>query len=170
MRLIRQIVCLFTVSVILLLTQIAAYANSSWVWISETRPYDLFPLVVAGTVLLETIAINCIPKLKKPLRVFIVVLLSNLLSFAAAYLLLCLEWVVGFSLYPAVDALERGPYYLICMVYLVITLAAELPVVYFSLRKCAESKRMLLLTIVLSNILTTAAVAVTERMICYGRW
>ena len=170
MRLKKPIVCLFTLMIALLLTRVAAYANSSWVWVSETRPYDLFPLVVGGTVLTETLAINGIPKIKKPLQVFIIVLFANLLSFAAAYLLLCLESAIGYSLYPAVDALERGPYYLICVVYFAMTLAAELPVAYFSLRKYAQNKRQLLLTIILSNVLTTVLVAVIERMICYGRW
>ena len=29
------------------------YANSSWVWISETRPYDILPFVIVITLVIE---------------------------------------------------------------------------------------------------------------------
>ena len=40
-----------------------ASANSSWVWISETRPYDILPFVVIGTLLIETVAVNLVGKI-----------------------------------------------------------------------------------------------------------
>ncbi len=43
----------------------AVFANSSWVWISEKRPYDLLPFVIAGTLIIEIAVIYRIPKMKK---------------------------------------------------------------------------------------------------------
>jgi len=36
---------------------ITACANSSWVWIAETRPIDILPFVVVGTLVFETMVI-----------------------------------------------------------------------------------------------------------------
>lgn len=41
-----------------LLLGVRVYANSSWVWISETRPFDVLPWVAAVTILIEAAAVR----------------------------------------------------------------------------------------------------------------
>lgn len=42
-----------------------AFADSSWYWISEKRPWDILPWVAIATILIETLAIWLIPKTKQ---------------------------------------------------------------------------------------------------------
>jgi hypothetical protein len=74
---------------------------------------------------------------------------------------------MGYTLSQIID---RGPYYSIGTAFLILTVAIELPVVYFMLKNSSESKNKLAITIVLANIVTTALVAVVERTLCYGHW
>ena len=146
-----------------------ASANSSWHWISETRPYDVLPVVVVLTLLLETLAINWIPRIRKAPKVFCWVLVGNLLSFAMPYLVWFILCSVD-NLYPFREFVENMPVYTVGVSYLVMTLAVELPLVYFSLRKDAGNKRKLLLAIVGANVVTTVLTAVAERVFCAGTW
>ena len=54
------------------LFDLTAFANSSWVWISETRPYDVLPWVAIGTLIIETISLIVFSKIKngKPVNNF----------------------------------------------------------------------------------------------------
>lgn len=145
-----------------------AYADSSWVWVSETRPYDVLPWTAILTIAIETFSINYIPKVHKLPKTFCLVTLANLLSFAAPYgvnLLLYDESGFDFSKY-----LEHWPSYTVGLIYCFMTIAVELPLVYGALRKNAGSKRSLLLTIICSNAATTCMVAVIERIFCRGGW
>ena len=54
--------------------------------------------------------------------------------------------------------------------FLIMTLAVELPVVYKVMKKHVQNKRMLLWTIIGSNTVTTIMVAIIERMITEGAW
>ena len=152
---------------IAILYPVLCFANSSWVWLTDTRPYYILPYVIVATLLIETLAINYIPKTKKPIRVFIIVLIANLLSFAAPYI-----WTIidPNAIYHFPEAIEHYPYYTICLEYFIITIVVELPVVFFSLKKYAEKEKVLLLTVLGANALTTIFVAVIERKICYGQW
>lgn len=142
-----------------------AMANSSWVWISETRPWDVLPFVIAGTLLIETLAITLIPKVKKPSKVFAVVLLGNALSFAAPYLFYLLDPVKPFA-----QTLESLPTYTVGFLFLLLTVAVEAPMDYFALQKDAANKRALLWTIIGSNAVTTGLTALAERTLCHGHW
>ena len=164
---------LFSLSVISLLGAlmftVSASANSSWVWISETRPYDILPFVVAGTLLIETVAVNLVSKVGNWYKTFFAVFVGNIISFIAPYIGYSnsLYSQIGYTLSQIID---RGPYYTVGTAFLLLTLIIELPVVYFLLKKDADSKKKLAVTIVLANIVTTALVAVVERTLCYGRW
>lgn len=68
---------------ITILFSVTAYADSSWRWISETSTYDVLPFTAVLTLFIETAAINKIPEINKPLRVFLVITAVNLPSFAA---------------------------------------------------------------------------------------
>lgn len=144
----------------------AVFANSSWVWISETRPYDLLPFVIAGTLIIEIAAIYFIPKTRKPLKVCGLVILANLLSFAAPYLLR-MPSGVGYSF---VENLDAFPSYTVNVLFLIMTLAVETPLLYRFLRKETEHRKRLLITLIVINVLTTMGVAVVERIFCYGSW
>lgn len=164
---------LFSLSVISLLGAlmfaVSASANSSWVWISETRPYDILPFVVAGTLLIETVAVNLVSKVGNWYKTFFAVFVGNIISFIAPYIGYSnsLYGQMGYTLSQIID---RGPYYTVGTVFLLLTLIIELPVVYFLLKKDADNKKKLAVTIVLANIVTTVLVAVVERTLCYGRW
>ena len=164
---------LFSLSVISLLGAlvftVSASANSSWVWISETRPYDILPVVVAGTLLIETVAVNLVSKVGNWYKTFFAVFVGNIISFIAPYIGYSnsLYGQMGYTLSQIID---RGPYYTVGTAFLLLTLIIELPVVYFLLKKDADSKKKLAICIVVANIVTTALVAVVERTLCYGRW
>ena len=53
---------------------------------------------------------------------------------------------------------------------LLLTIIIEMPIVYNVLKSNVQSKRMLQITIIVSNIITTAGVAVIERLITEGHW
>ena len=146
-----------------------ASANSSWVWISETRPYDILPFVIIGTLLIETVAVNLVNKVGNWYKTFFAVLVGNIISFIAPYIGYSnsLYGQMGYTLSQIID---RGPYYTVGTAFLLLTLIVELPIVYFLLKKDADNKKKLALCIVLANIVTTVLVALVERTLCYGRW
>lgn len=143
-----------------------AFANSSWVWISETRPYDVLPFVAAATLAIETAALNLILKIGNWHKVFSGVLIGNLISFAVPY--------IGYSNTPPYydmpfsHILERGPFYTVGAAFLIITVAVELPFMYFWLKKNVQNKKLLVLVTVVANVVTTAMVAMVERLLCEG--
>ena len=44
---------LIVIMVLMMLLPVNAFADSSWVWISEKRPFDILPWVALGTILIE---------------------------------------------------------------------------------------------------------------------
>lgn len=46
---------LMVTSIMLCLLCTTAYANSSWHWVSQTRPYDVLPIAIIVTLLVEII-------------------------------------------------------------------------------------------------------------------
>lgn len=147
---------------------IVSLANSSWCWISETRPYDILPWVAILTIAIETISINIIPEVHKLPKTFCFVALANLLSFATPYLLnliLFNDEGFGFEKY-----LDHWPSYTVGIIYGIMTVVIELPVVYNALKKNAVSKKKLIFVIICVNIVTTLLVAITERIFCQGQW
>ena len=159
----------YSILIIITITMLfyfTAYADSSWVWISETRPRDILPLTAALTLLIETVTINKIPEINRPLRVFLSVAAANLLSFASPYIILAADGVYNsFG-----EALNSYPYYTVGMFYLFLTLAVEWPLVRELLKKYAKNERLLNKAIIGSNIVTTIMVAVIERTLCRGHW
>ncbi|MEL7570576.1 MAG: hypothetical protein AAGU14_08460 [Eubacteriaceae bacterium] len=148
---------------------ITVSANSSWGWIAETRPYDVLPYVIIITLAIETLAINKIPKICKPFKVFCVVTIANLLSFAAPYLF----WysaAVSDQMYTFIETIEHMPVYNVGMSYLIITLAVEVPIVYNAFKKSAQKEKLLLWTVIGTNVATTIIVGIIERIICPGSW
>ena len=145
----------------------AASANSSWVWVSETRPYDVLPFVIIATLLIETLAVNYLPGIQNLPQVFWRVALGNVLSFAMPYLGAAAG--VGPIASSFLQSYEKYPYYHVGTMFLIVTLAVELPVV-FTLCRYTERKKDLLFTILAANLVTTVLTALVERTLCYGHW
>lgn len=152
-----------------MLVPLTASANSSWRWLSETRPYDVLPFVAVITIAIETAALWYVLEKKHLVKIAVVVVIANLLSFAAPYLFLYDE-TLRMPLKPFPELMEHGHYFTVGAVFLLMTLLVELPVVFFTLRKHAGKKWRLLMTILAANTVTTLITAAAERIFCYGRW
>lgn len=150
------------------LFNLTAFANSSWVWISETRPYDVLPWVAIGTLIIETISLIVFAKVKNGFKVFTFVTIANAISFATPYLVNLMLY--SDQMFPFDKYLEHWPSYTVGVLFCIVTILIELPVVYFSLRKNAVSGKKFIITIIVSNIVTTILVAIIERIFCVGRW
>ena len=144
---------------------LTASANSSWHWISSTRPYDLLPIVITVTLFIETVALTRFTGVQPFGKVLCIVLLANSVSFAAPFVFPDYQPYGKLS-----EVLDRCPIYIVGTAYLLVTLLAELPVVYLALRKYTDHPRRLLWTSLGANVVTTALTALAERLFCYGSW
>ena len=147
-----------------------ANANSSWIWISETRPYDLLPIVAIATILIE---VNMIKGQIKPgnrIRLVGYVVGANLVSFLFPYAVNYSHLVQVYWELSLREMFERTPAYTVGFWFLVMTIVIELPIVYFGLREKTDNKEKLRKIIIGTNIVTTIMVALVERMFCQGHW
>ena len=154
-------------AIILFILPVRVYADSSWYWISETRPFYVLPWVALCTILIEWLMIWKLPKIDGGLKVLGVVTIANLASFLLPYLLVWLDlsWYGSFQ-----DILNSGPHYIVGAFFLVLTCAVEIPLVNMFLRKKAKDTKLLVRIIVLANIITTIGVAIAEHVITKGAW
>ena len=158
-------VIVITCFVFLIIPQ-AVFADSSWCWLTDTRPFDILPPVALATIVIEVLAIWLIPHTGKLMKTAVAVILANAASFLLPYALLLNDPV-----YPKFDdMLNAGPNYIVGAGFVILTLVLEIPIVYNLLKKHVDSKKKLLWSIVGSNIVTTAMVAVIERMVTDGYW
>ena len=146
-----------------------ASANSSWIWLSEARPYDVLPFAAAITIAIEVAAMWFMLGKKHLMKIAVVVVIANLLSFAAPYLIWYDE-TIRMPLKPFPELMEYGYYFTVGVIFLLLTLLVELPIVFFTLRKHADQKWRFLLTIGGINTVTTLMTAAAERIFCYGHW
>ncbi len=144
---------------------LTAYANSSWYWISKSRPLDILPIVAAATIIIEVIAVNKFGKVHKAAKTAFAVIIANLLSFSVPYILRCFDELYSFD-----QMINNTPSYTVTISFLIMTLIVEIPFVFFVLKKDSEDKKYLLLSIAVSNVITTVLTAVVERIICRGTW
>ena len=158
-------VIVITCFVLLIIPQ-AVFADSSWCWLTDTRPFDILPPVALATIVIEVLAIWLIPNTGKLMKTAVAVILANAASFLLPYALLLNDPV-----YPKFDdMLNAGPNYIVGAGFVILTLVLEIPIVYNLLKKHVDSKKKLLWSIIGSNIVTTAMVAVIERMVTNGYW
>ena len=150
---------------LLILAQ-AVLADSSWCWLTDTRPFDILPPVALATIVIEVLVIWLIPHTGKLIKTSVAVILANAASFLLPYALLLEDPV-----YPRFDdVLNAGPNYIVGFGFVVLTLLIEIPVIYNLLKKHVDSRKKLLWSIIGSNIVTTAMVAVIERIVTDGYW
>jgi len=149
--------------------QSVSYANSSWHWITSS-PLKVLPFAIVITLLIETIAVVKLGKVANSKKVFLIVSLANLLSFLAPYFERAYRFIPTSGGFSILAAFNKGPYYIVLVGYLLLTIIVELPIVYFLLRKNTKNRINLIVSILMSNIITTILVAVCERIICVGQW
>ena len=65
---------------------------------------------------------------------------------------------------------NKFPLYIVGIIFLFLTLAIEIPIVYNLLKKDVSNKKRLFFSIVAVNGATTLVVAVVERIFCRGSW
>ena len=159
----------FTALIMSLSFSVTVFANSSWRWITESRPYDVLPFVIVFTLFAETYTIKHYCRIIKTDRVFIPVFIGNIISYFMPYAVDILL-VRSEHIYTLSEFWQRGHFYTVGTVYLFMTLVAEIPVVYAFLKKKATDSKTLVRVILAVNVLTTVLVALTERIICRGRW
>ena len=158
-------VIVITCFVFLIIPQ-AVFADSSWCWLTDTRPFDILPPVALATIVIEVLAIWLIPNTGKLMKTAVAVILANAASFLLPYALLLNDPV-----YPKFDdMLNAGPNYIVGAGFVILTLVLEIPIVYNLLKKHVDNKKKLLWSIIGSNIVTTAMVAVIERIVTDGYW
>ena len=165
----RAAVCLLFSGAAASALALPAFANSSWVWISETRPFDLLPAEIAGTLLIEVAAVLLSLQRRRFWKALFFVTLGNLLSFAAPYLYILLVTAVE-GIYSFSKFIDHWPYYTVGVIFLIVTVAIELPVVWLALRKDAKNQRRFAWIIIAVNVLTTGLTALAERLLCRGSW
>lgn len=165
-RIITAVICS---GIIFFLFPEAAFANSSWNWVT-TSPLTLLPLAVLFTLLVETVSVVKFGRVDKILKAFFVIGLANILSFLAPGLERAYRFIPTTGRVSLSAAFNKGPYYMVFSGYLLLTVIVELPVVYFLLRNNTSDKKRLVISIIVSNVATTIIVAVLERLLCVGRW
>ncbi|HQE65619.1 MAG TPA: hypothetical protein PLE05_02180 [Bacillota bacterium] len=130
----------------------------------------VLPFAAAFTILIETTSVIKLGRVTDFKKAFYIICLANLMSFIAPYLERAYRFIPTSGGYSIFAAFNKGPYYIVLAGYLILTIAVELPIVYFLLRKDSVNRKTLLVSILLSNIVTTLLVAVCERIICVGQW
>ena len=172
MRKEKSAVTAVLVLLLLPLFAVPAWANSSWVWISETRPVDVLPWVILITLAIETAAISYALGGKQTGKVFLVVCGANLLSFLLPYLMMAatnMPMTGSFTQSLSKHA-NHWPSWIVGFGYLALTLLAEFPLEYYVFEKKAEKPRRLLYAVIGANVLTTGITFAAERLLCQGRW
>lgn len=161
---------LFILFLLLLSIPQVVSANSSWCWISETRPYDVLPVVAIATILIECGMINRCTRPKNYHAILGYVSIANLLSFICPYIInYCrLMGIKGYQ--PISDMFEHWPAYTVGICFLIMTIVVELPIVYLGLKRRTDNTKKLKRIIIIANVITTIMVAVVERLICQGHW
>ncbi len=174
----KTIITAITATILTITFPITAYANSSWCWVSQTRPYDLLPIAIIVTLLIEVLSINYIAKIRNLKIVIPVVSLANLLSFLFPYLWITIDPMNVYAMFPDGEGLfgiiersvEHTPVFTISIFYLILTLLIEMPIVFLFLRNKVVKKHNLILTIIITNTITTALTFALERIFCRGAW
>ena len=144
------------------------HADSSWIWLTRYRPWDVLPPVALATIVIEVLAIWLIPHSDNFLKTALTVIIANVVSFMVPYLVIL---KIGFGTYSTIDEfMDSYPIYIVGIGYCISTLVFEMPIIYALLCEQVKSRKKLHWTIVVANITTTAMVAVIERMITHGEW
>lgn len=156
--------------------QTPVFANSSWNWLTDS-PKKFLPYAILLTILIEILAVVIFGRLRRSfsliIKLIVAIIIANVASFLVPYIYRAIElenfysegWKKAWDL-----AFTSGPFYIVLLGYLFLTIIIEVPLMYLFLKKHTSSLRVLLTVIVTANILTTIIVAIMERMMFYGQW
>lgn len=156
--------------------QTTVYANSSWNWLTDS-PEKFLPYAILLTLVIEIGAIVLLGRLKSgfslKVKGTLIIILANIASFLLPYIYRSIEiesfygegWDAAWHL-----SFTSGPYYIVLLGFLFLTISVEVPIIYLYLKKHTERLRILLSVIIIANIVTTLIVAVMERIMFYGQW
>lgn len=146
-------------------------ANSSWHWVTIS-PYRILPLAILLTLAIEILGTIKFNQWKNRgfFKICVVFILANIMSFLAPYLYRAYRFIPTSGGYDIGGAFNKGPFYMIMLGYLLLTLIVELPTTYLTLKKDVKKPLRLLLTVTTLNIATTLTVALLERVLCKGIW
>ena len=162
-----------TAAAVLLCLPVTVHANSSWHW-GARSPLTVLPWLVLATLLIETLAVWRVNRIRRPWKPFLVVALANLLSFLLPYAFLGMlpqVFMEHLGFFERISyAVASYPYYTVGIAFLLLTLLVEMPVVYFSLRRAVENPKRLLAFIAAANLVSTILAAAAERVFCRGSW
>ncbi|MGI6129966.1 MAG: hypothetical protein ACOYEO_07740 [bacterium] len=124
------------------------------------------------TLMVETGAVVSFGKVITTRKAVTMVALANVLSFVTPYVLRArlFRATKGSFLDAWPAAFNAGPYYMVRLGYLFLTLAVEVPMVYCTLKQHTDRPKNLLNVALIANVVTTAIVAVMERVLCQGQW
>jgi len=162
----RRIYTLIIALILYMLLSTTAYANSSWHWLTKT-PLDILPYAAVLTLLIEYVTIKKLNSIIHPFMLLLIICLANMASFLLPYATLLMPSDVGYTFEMSIKHL---PIYIVGFGYLFLTLAAEVPIVYISLRNIVTNRKKLLISIITVNVVTTIMVAAIERIFCRGSW
>lgn len=150
----------FVLSTLTFLFAFSASANSIWTKRMENYSYmEHFPYIIIGTLIIEALAILAVTKMKKPLKVIGAVVLANATSF------LIPETIINVMIYNG-NRFEIfmlfNTYWFLNVIFIIITIAIELPIIWAVLRKDVKKVKVLLLMTVAVNVFTTVVTALID--------
>jgi hypothetical protein len=154
---------------LILINTTTVFANSSWHWLTMS-PVTLLPLAVILTLFTE---ITIIKKWNRELdlkKICEIIFAANLASFLVPFIERAIRFSPTTGGFSFVSANIKGPFFIVLIGYLLITLLVEIPLVLIYLRKNTDNIKRLFMSVLLVNILTTGMVALIERLLCKGVW
>ena len=160
----------FLLTILFLYMSWPVLGNSSWRWLTHTRPWHLLPIAIVLTLFIEIYFVTKLGGVKNLKRAIVFVTLANILSFLSTYIICFIHDLIYPDIFPLSYILEYSPFYNVGRFYLLTTLVVEIPVVYFGLKRYTQTKLKFLFFLVLSNIVTTVIVAGIERIFAYGKY
>ena len=152
------------------------YANSSWHWLTNS-PLTMLPIAVIATLLIETVVIVVINKVRFPASIgaFIVIMLANIFSFIIPYAMIGLneQRFSSLDFFESInDYVSHMPLYLIGPGFFLLTLFVELPIVFYYLttKLKVSNKKLLMASIIAANLITIVIVYLIEHALFIGEY
>ena len=135
--------------------------------VKDTFDFTKFlPAFFGASLVIESALIMLISKVRRIVTVPFAALIANSVSFVALRFMLGLKHNQTFYK----GMLTHGPSWTsvgLTALYFVITVAIELPIIWFSTREFVEKKGRLVFAVVISNLITSVAVTLVELQLNY---
>ena len=124
------------------------------------------PAFFGATLVIESVLIMLISKVRRIVTVSFASLIANAVSFVSLRVMLGLKHQQTFY----TGMLTHGPSWTsvgLTALYFVITVAIELPIIWFSTREFAGKKGRLMAAVIIANMVTSVAVTLVELQLNY---